>query len=708
MNWRLLVVTLLGLGSLLEGCGGDRAVGACTSAHDCAAGELCVSGQCQALSAKRKMSCAADEECGSNQYCDFGVCKDKDPVPTPTPTPTPTMSPSPTPSGCNADPDCGGGGQVCENKACVPGCASIGSVIQCSGGDSCNATSGRCEAPMNRCSSDPECRSPTAICENGQCVAGCADPGGTACSGGNICGAAGRCEPPPPCASDTTCGAPSNICEAGRCTPGCGRPGGLSCGAGDVCNSNTGRCQPLAGPCSNDAACGAPAQVCETGQCVPGCSQAGGIQCSGSSVCNNTTGRCDMVPPPPCSTDAACAPPATICIASACAPSCLTTGCSPTEQCNNSTGHCEAIPTCAADAFEQNDTPAAASTNVTARAAIPGLTACEPDSDFYAFTLAAGDRIRVDVLFRDAEGDIDIQLIKPSGAVAVTSEGTVDNESLSFTADEVGRYLIEVALYADSGAQPGNTYSLEITHTPAPPPPMCTADALEENDSLAAAQTMAMGHQANLTLCTGDDDYYSVSLLPGDQLTARLSFTAADGDVDLRLLDAAGTSVASSLGTGSTESLTYTAMTAATYAVRAYLYSDPGMPGVGYTIDLSRAVICPLDRYEHNDDQAGQRSLAAGNYTGVFACNTDDDFYSFRLTAGQALTVTARFAHAEGDIDIYLGDSTGAVLTGSADTTDDESFTFTPSATGTYTLLVTLYQDLGTRPGNSYSLDLRY
>ena len=75
--------------------------------------------------------------------------------------------------------------------------------------------------------------------------------------------------------------------------------------------------------------------------------------------------------------------------------------------------------------------------------------------------LFVGDNIAVDLTFTHAEGDIDLELLDPTGTVAASSATTTDDESLTHTATAAGVWTIRVTLSSDSGSQTGNSYGLE-------------------------------------------------------------------------------------------------------------------------------------------------------------------------------------------------------------------------------------------------------
>lgn len=701
------VLALFAIGS---GCGGGAGDGTCVTSAECGRGEACVGGSCLPASSK-KSGCTEDTECQADQYCDFGVCRMKATSQNTTPDAGESPPPPPPPNTCDADTQCNAG-DVCENKTCVPGCAQPGSSIVCGTGTTCGP-SGRCATNPTTCGDDSACGPPSSICEAGACVAGCTEPGGLSCTGGNVCEATtGRCRAAPmTCSSDALCGAPAAICENSQCVPGCNMPGGAACTGNNVCDNNSGRCMPITGACGDDGACGAPARVCEGGQCVPGCDQVGGLQCSGSSTCNTGTGRCDAAPPPPCSSDAQCNPPATICEASACVPSCQSSGCPTGQNCSNTTGRCENAPPppmCTVDSFEPNNSAAAAGT-IAPNVTHPNLGLCTGDDDFYAFNLAAGDEIEVEVLFTAGEGDIDISLIGPGGTVVASASGVLSREFYSYTVVDPGRHVVRVFLYGDRGTTPGNTYSINATVIGAPPPPMCNADRYEPNDSAAAPASYSPSLQSGLSLCMGNEDFYRLQLQAGDRITVDLRFSDAEGDVDLSLLNQSGAIMASSASTDDDERVTYTVLAPGNYVIRAWLYADAGSnPGNTYTLESSITVVCPVDLLEENDTRAAARSLPRGTHNYLSSCNLDDDYYRVTLTAGQVVTFNVRFPHAEGDIDFQLLDSTGASVASSLSVDDDESITYTVPANGTYYPAVYLYGDAGSRPGNMYTLEAIY
>jgi hypothetical protein len=185
-----------------------------------------------------------------------------------------------------------------------------------------------------------------------------------------------------------------------------------------------------------------------------------------------------------------------------------------------------------------------------------------------------------------------------------------------------------------------------------------------------------------------------------------LTFTDAEGDIDLSLLNPAGTSVASSASTSNNESVTHTVTSAGTYAIRVYLYADAGTtPGNTYGMNIQRSG-CASDSYEPNNSRQAAPVMTMSSYPALTVCPSDDDFYNISLSANDILTVDVLFTHAEGDVDVTLVNASDSVVARSESTADNEQIVYTAPSAGTYAVRVYLYADTGSTPGNSYTLTL--
>ncbi len=104
----------------------------------------------------------------------------------------------------------------------------------------------------------------------------------------------------------------------------------------------------------------------------------------------------------------------------------------------------------------------------------------------------------------------------------------------------------------------------------APQPVGCLDDDFEDNDDAASAVSVS-GAEGDLMICSGDDDYYRVTVASGQSVTVRIAFNHSDGDLDLAVFQNDGhTTVGSSTSVQSSESVTVTGP--GTFVVRVYGY----------------------------------------------------------------------------------------------------------------------------------------
>jgi hypothetical protein len=118
-------------------------------------------------------------------------------------------------------------------------------------------------------------------------------------------------------------------------------------------------------------------------------------------------------------------------------------------------------------------------------------------------------------------------------------------------------------------------------------------DAWEPNDTQASAATyfMLSAHETHAIACPGDIDWYSDEVEDGWTIEVTVTFSAAEGNIDVCIHKPAGGLVACSLGVGNTETTSYTLddEEAGTYGIRVFLASDAGStPGNTYTLTASK------------------------------------------------------------------------------------------------------------------------
>ncbi len=246
---------------------------------------------------------------------------------------------------------------------------------------------------------------------------------------------------------------------------------------------------------------------------------------------------------------------------------------------------CESHPDCSGcpdDDYEDNDGPDMA-TSWTSGDALD-LYLCPDDDDWFGGLLSLGDRIQAEAMFTHGEGNIDMDLVNPSGSTVAFAATITDDETLEFVADASGMYHLRVYLSEDPGADPGNAYGLtvDIERTP------CEDDMFEDNDSLTDERIITRGSHPGLVLCPGDDDYYAATYSGSStDVTITVEFSHAEGNIDLYLLDGSGGVLASSTSTDDDEVLTWTLGGGDTAHLRVTLAGDSGtVPGNTYDLSL--------------------------------------------------------------------------------------------------------------------------
>lgn len=301
----------------------------------------------------------------------------------------------------------------------------------------------------------------------------------------------------------------------------------------------------------------------------------------------------DAAPPDPPCVDGAC-PDGLRCVADAC------------------------VPVCLPDGFEPNEGPLAA-TPIAVGEAVDG-SLCAGDADWLAFEVGAGPVV-VDVAFRHARGDLDVQVFDARGRLVGDADSVTDDERVELEAPAPGRYFLRIYGYE----QAENTWRVRVDAAPGVAP-ACPPDADEENDGPEAAAPRAPGRYEGATTC--DEDWYRLEACPGRRVTAWARFDHRFGDIDVELYDDRGIRQVRSASTTDDEGVAFRAGRDAPLFLRVFGY---GGAINGYDLEISHEGECEVcgdgvvgfPEACDGDDLAGEDCRSLGFDAGALACGAD-------------------------------------------------------------------------------------
>lgn len=330
---------------------------------------------------------------------------------------------------------------------------------------------------------------------------------------------------------------------------------------------------------------------------------------------------------------------------------------------------------CEEDPQEDNDVRDAA-------AALASGTAtqgrfCGEDDDWYALNVAAGCHVLAELSFDPVVGDLDMLMFDPDGQLVASASGLGGQEALNVQAAQAGVYAVRLR----GGSRDDIPYTITLTAS-CPQDLSCPADdAHEDNDAADVAASLLDGVSIDGIVCGTDQDWYRVPVAQGCIADARLSFTDFDGDIDVELRRADGTTVqSSSRGVTDSERITKVVVEGG-MSYRVYFgVADPANV-YRFVVDEICAVACPTDDpFEPNDARTEAPDLQARLDEVVGAVCADDDFFDTVPVANCNLHVGLTFDDARGDLDLELMDTSGAVLASSRGTGNTEQLDYTPTS----------------------------
>jgi hypothetical protein len=206
--------------------------------------------------------------------------------------------------------------------------------------------------------------------------------------------------------------------------------------------------------------------------------------------------------------------------------------------------------------------------------------------DWYKFTVGTGGSFIFDALKASGSSVDTVAAIYTSTGSRVAynddSNGTT-NSHFTATLTAGATYYFGVTNY--TGTANGN-YTWNIDG----PASSSGDDAYEENDSMAAASNLGTltSQQTYSNLKMADSQDWFKFTMNGAGTTSNsvsIAFTHANGDLDMRLYNSAGTEVGNSQGTSNSETISLNGLAAGTYYVKVYGYNGVFNPNYSLTVN---------------------------------------------------------------------------------------------------------------------------
>jgi Cys-rich repeat protein len=338
-------------------------------------------------------------------------------------------------------------------------------------------------------------------------------------------------------------------------------------------------------------------------------------------------------------------------------------------------GH--AAPACLGDdAFEPNDTSAQAvvlDLPAPGPDEYPGLVSCLDNQDWYAFPLQAGDTLRVRIDFTHSQGDIEMQLLGPTGASLASSTSSSNYETVEVTHSTAGLHRVRVYHYSGSSGRT-NGYQMTVTYFPGGVDPTCADDPLEPNNTAASASPLGQS-LAQAVVCGGNQDWYAIPVSAGEWVRVLVDYLPETGKhLAVTLFGPNGTTqLGTDTGSASRRSLQVVglAQSAGLFYLRAQLGSPGPSDRATYQVLVVRSgVDCQDLGFEPNNSAAAAAPLELGDYGGLAVCKAspaDLDWYRIGIGAWERLRVLADSNPSDGNLGLSLFQADGVTSVATSD-----------------------------------------
>lgn len=239
----------------------------------------------------------------------------------------------------------------------------------------------------------------------------------------------------------------------------------------------------------------------------------------------------------------------------------------------------------------------------------------------------------------------------------------------------------------------------------------CSEDPLEDNNTLETAASISPEQDlSNLSICTGDQDWFAISLQAGQTAQAVMNYYEQFGALDMRITDENGTTLRRS--ETDTDSKTTTFRTSTDNTVFLHVYGTEESTNL-YTLDLDISNIfipCEDDQHEENNIFAQASTISQGTHNLSFCGSPGDDEEDWFYTDLFSIeTAHITLEDPSGDLRMSIYDNIGTYIATASDRNDQEELYIVHEGSNSRGLNIQIWSDRNDseHTTTTYTLEVR-
>lgn len=337
-----------------------------------------------------------------------------------------------------------------------------------------------------------------------------------------------------------------------------------------------------------------------------------------------------------------------------------------------------AVAACLDDPLEPNQGPATATSSSAIPRPTANLSICAGDEDWFRVHLEAGHALRAEIGF-DPSADLDLRLYPstvtdPRGTPLAVSDGISSREYVAYRARQAQDVLLRVHGHNPRQVSP---YELRLD---VDPPFFCQPDRFDAqgrgNDRNSAVPSPFPPFRVDdLTICSGDEDWYQIFIEGGFVNVLRLNYIVNDAELDYTLHDFNGNLLFSTaqLPRGESSKEVLINVPGAGFGILyVRVFSSSGFESrYNLTLDLTPMYDCWPDFAEPNDVQPMASAVTSSTISPVLVQNLtlcatvrnastgfgDQDWFILRPPAvGARIEATIDFPQGDLSLELFSPD----------------------------------------------------